>query len=136
MAGMLTEVGTYLAAQLTLTKATDLFEGIMPPSPDACLSINDFPGAASTLGFGVTTGVQLENPGLQVLTRGEAGDYDTPRNQAHNARQALAKVQGMTLSGTDYELIIPQQSPFILDRDDDDERIVFAFNCRVRKEPS
>ena len=136
MAGMLDEVGTYLATQLTLLKATTLFEGIMPDDHDECLAVLDGASSASTLGFGVTTGVQYENPGLMIWCRGKAGDFDTPRDQAHLARQALAKVQATELSGTLYHFIIPMQSPFIIARDESDKRVVFAFNCRVRKEPS
>lgn len=135
MAGVLSEVGTYLATQLTLTRGTDLFEGVMPPGPDACLAVLDGAGSASTLGFGVTSGIQYENPTIIIWTRGKAGDYDTPRDQAHLARQALAKVQAMELSSTLYHFIIPMQTPFVLTRDAD-ERVVMAFNCRIRKEPS
>ena len=134
---LLTEVGTYLAAQLTLVRGTTLFEGTLPDRPDVCLAVRDLGGGGpSTLGFGVTTGVQYENPHIQIVVRGKAQDRTTPQATAHLARQALAKVQAMTLTSTLYHFIIPMQSPFLLVVDKADERPVYAFNCRVRKEPS
>lgn len=135
MAGLVQEVGTYLASQLSLTRGTNLFEGIMPETPNACLAVLTYAGGPSELGFGVTTGVQYEQPGLAIWCRGEPNDYTTPRDQAHSARQALAKVQATSLSGTLYHYIIPLQSPFVLETDEN-ERRVLAFNCRVKKEPS
>ena len=134
---LLAETGTYLAAQLTLTRGTNLFEGTLPDRPDACLAVLDSPaGEASTLGFGVTTGVQYENPRIQILVRKPKGESVAAQALAHLARQALAKVQATFLSGTNYHFIIPMQSPFKLVVDKADKRPVYAFNCRVRKEPS
>ncbi len=136
MAGMLDEVATYLATQMAgFEEDTNLFKSKMPELVDVCMAIFAHPGRPSLIGFGVTDGVQYERPGLAVWTRGTAGDYDTPRDSAHTARQELAKVQGMTLSGTVYHMIIPQQSPGILERDKND-RVVMFFNCAVEKEPS
>ncbi len=135
MAGMLDEVATYLATQMTLVQGTNLFKGKVPEIADVCMILFATGGRASLVGFGVTTGVKYERPGLAVWTRGTAGDYDTPRDSAHTARQELTKVQAMSLSGTLYHMIIPLQSPFILERDKND-RVVMAFNCAVEKEPS
>jgi hypothetical protein len=136
MAGMESEVGTYLAAAgLGLTRGTNLFEGILPETPNTAVSLHQYGGDQSLLGFGVTTGVQYERPRLQVFVRGEPGEFTTARDLAHDIRQALAKVQATDLSGTGYHLVIPMQSPQILERDKN-ERLVFVFNCRVEKEPS
>ncbi len=133
--GLLFEVGTYLAAQLSLTRGTTLFEGTQPEGVDECLTVLDGVSLSSTLGFGVTTGVQYQNPGLIIWCRGKSRKFDVPREQAEAAAEALAKVQATELSGTLYHFIIPG-SPFLLEVDESDERKVFAVNCRVRKEPS
>ncbi len=140
MAGMLSEIGTRLAAasglSYSLTKATNLFEGTQPPAPNVCVSLLDYEGGPSFLGFGVTDGLRGESPRLAVWCRGEPRDYDGPRNQCHTIRQNLAQVQAATLSNTFYHLIIPMQSPFLLERDKN-ERITMACNFIItEKEPS
>ena len=129
---LLDELAAYLA---TVSPSLGLIvKGSMPATSDVCLSLQEYGGAPPTTGFG-TPGLQYEMPGVQILARGVAHDYQEPRARIERAYQALAKVQGTTLSGTKYLMVRPQQSPFLLERDGN-ERCVFAVNCLAEKEPS
>jgi hypothetical protein len=132
------EIVAYLAGQSpTLGAAgSTLFIDDMPADPDVCGAVFYTGGQAPDLGFGVD-GVQFENVTLQIRFRGAAGDSNGPRVKAQQAFEALAKIQAPdTLSGTKYLTAIPLQPPFILDRDDQGHRVVWAFNVLIKKELS
>lgn len=133
---LLAEVGMHLASLGLGTVATSIFLGHMPDAPSVCCSLHEYGGAPAELGFGVA-GVQFEHPGLQVRFRGEPRDYEAPRANAESAYRGLAAVQAQTLGspGTYYHLVVPQQSPYLLERDGQ-ERCVIACNFLVTKVPS
>jgi hypothetical protein len=128
------EIAAQLATLGLGTVGTTIHLGMMPETPDVCCAVYEYGGPASDLGFGVS-GVQHETPGVQVVFRGTAGDYATPRTSAATAHNGLAAVQGTTLSGTKYLTIRPVQSPFLLKRDAND-RVYIACNYLANKEPS
>ncbi len=130
----LSEIGDYLATELSATLGTDLFLGFMPESPDACTAIYEYAGVPPQTGFGFA-GIQHEQPGVQVVCRGEADDYTTPQAVAQVAYRKLAEVQGDTLGSTPYLMISPRQSPFVLRRDDQ-RRVLIVFNAIAEKELS
>ena len=129
------EITTYLVSLGLGTFATDIFIDDLPPDPDVCCAVNNSGGSAPDGGFGVD-GIQFENPTLQILFRGAPGDSEGPRARAQTAYEGLAKIQAETLSGTEYLTVMPLQPPFILERDDQAHRAVWAFNILIQKELS
>ena len=129
------EVSTYLAGLGLGTFGTSLFIDDLPPDPDVCCAVNNSGGSSPEGGFGVD-GIQFEWPTLQILFRGAAGDSEGPRARAQTAYEGLAKVQAEALSGTQYLTVMPLQPPFILQRDDQAHRVVWAFNVLISKELS
>lgn len=135
MANVLTEVGTYLASQLSLTQGTTLFLGGIPETPDVMLAIQEYPGEAGDYQFGAA-GLRWEYPRIQIVCRGAPNDYSTPRDQAASAHTALAAISVSSLTGTEYLLAMPLQPPNGILGQDDSGRWRISFNCRVWKEPS
>lgn len=131
---VLNEIAAHLAAEGLGTLNVDLFIGKLPNDPDACGVVYETGGIPPEYGFGAA-GVKHETPAIQVVFRGALGDYAGPRAKAESAYRALAAVEAQALSGTFYHWIHPQQSPFLLNRDQP-ERVLIAFNCLCEKEPS
>ncbi len=69
---------------------------------------------------------------MQVRSRAAA--YSTAQSLAVDVWALLAKVINETLTSTTYLKISPVQSPFALDRDDQD-RMIFVCNFDVVKVP-
>lgn len=129
---MLNEIATRLSA-LSALSTYSIKKGHRPDAPDKVVSLYETGGAGADLGFG-TPGIQFEHPGIQVLVRGAADDYEGPRAAIQAIYLDLPKVQGASLSGTAYHTILPVQTPFVLERDEK-RRVVFAVNFNVEKEP-
>jgi hypothetical protein len=133
-------LGTYVAppAIIPPNTAKVIAIGTLPSAPDKVVCLREYSAAPSELGYGVD-GVQFEYPGLQMLARGEPGDYSEPRVRLERTYLAGAKVQAVTLTGATgsaYHLVwLPQQAPFLLDRDESN-RFIFAVNFIVQKRPS
>jgi len=133
MAGVLEEIVAFLDTEGLGTAGTDLFTGRMPDTPDACGCVYETGGIAPDLGFG-SSAVRFESPAIQVVFRGAALDYDTPRANAKTAFASLAGVEApTTLTGTIYNWIHPLQSPFLLDKADEKQRFTIACNYLVEK---
>jgi hypothetical protein len=122
-----TRIGTLGLSGYTITT------GHRPDTPDKVVTIYETGGAAAELGFGVA-GIQFEHPTIQVVVRAAANDYETARNAMQLIYVDLPKVQGTTLSGTTYHLIIPAQAPFLLERDVQ-RRPVLVVNFAITKVP-
>lgn len=131
---VLNEIAAHLVAQGLGVLGTDLFIGKLPNDPDACGVVYETGGLAPEMGFGAA-GVKHETPAIQVVFRGAPGDYAGPRAKAESAYRALAAVEAQALSGTFFHFVHPQQSPFLLNRDQA-ERVLLAFNALCEKEPS
>ena len=130
---VLTDIGTYLnAASIStqdLTLGTNLFLGRLPETPDTCVGIIQTAGVAPTDTFG-TSFPPLETQGLQTLVR--ATTYATAEALAVDVMKSLASVDNQTLTSTLYRKIEAQQSPFALERDNQ-ERLVMSCNFLVTK---
>lgn len=133
---MLDELKAYVVGLAGITYTVRL--GFLPKGTDEAIAIAEVSGLASELGFGID-GIQYERPLIQIMVRGTAEDYATPRGQIELIYQGLPKVQAQTLTGGGtsgyYLTIIPRQSPFLL-RIDEDRRPVLAFTADITKEPS
>ncbi len=128
---LLDELKAYAVAQGV---TTPIFKGLLPPSPDACIALHEYPGRDPEAGFG-RAGVVRERPRVQVEVRGAPDDYVTPRTVAETLWQLFASITATTLSGTLYLTVWPVQSPYLKDRDAN-KRVVFGFNLDVHKNRS
>ena len=134
MANVLIEIGAKLAALGLGTVGTDIFLGELPASPYACGVVYEYGGIAPEKSFSTST-LRFETPAVQVVFRGLPGDYASPRAKAATAFAGLAAIEATTLSGTIYYEITPQQSPFMLTRDEN-ECVLIATNYLCQKEIS
>lgn len=136
---VLNEIAAKLASLGLGTVGTTIHIQTMPET-DASSSgmpmcaVYEYGGLAADLGFG-DTGILHEHPSVQVVFRGWPYDYATPRTSAGTAHNGLASVQGTTLSGTNYLLIRPSQSPFPIKKDEM-HRWYIGCNYQIDKEPS
>lgn len=132
MATVAEDIADKLQALGLGTVGTDIFIGVFPEVPDAITAVMETGGTAPEFGFG-TPGLKYESPSLQIVCRGEKGDYATPRSRIELAYYGLPQIQGATVGSHYYHMIKPSQSPFPLRRDDD-ERVLMVFNvtCEVR----
>lgn len=137
MASVLDEMTTYLAAQGVGTVGTDLFAGLLPDTPDACVALLETGGmpAAHTVGGGGAGSAVFERPSIQVICRGAKHDYAAARAKAGTAFTKLDGLANTTLSGTRYLSIFAAQPPFLIGRDEN-ERPLVGFNVEVAKELS
>ena len=130
---VLTDIGTYLndasISTQDLTLGTNLFLGRLPETPDNCVGVIQTAGVAPTDTFG-TSFPPLETQGLQTLVR--ATTYATAEALAVELMKSLASVANQTLTSTLYLKIEAQQSPFALERDNQ-ERLVMSCNFLVTK---
>lgn len=132
MSSTLQEIAAFL--QAAPQSLGPVYIGFMPDNPAVAGVVYEYGGLAPDGGFGVG-GVAYETPAVQVVFRGLPGDYMGPRTKAEVAYRAMAALQPGTLSGTMYLLVRPQQSPFLLQRDNT-SRVYIACNFLCQKELS
>jgi hypothetical protein len=128
---LLPEVTTFLASALSMTSGTNIFYGIMPPLPDVCVALCEYPGLGTEVELSGAA-VNIEYPGLQIRARGIAHDYDGPRLRINQIIAALATIQDSTLSGIRYGSVQPKGNPYVYERDDN-FRVVISCNFHVMK---
>ena len=129
---LLESVGTYLASQGHGTLATNLFLGLMPSSPDACVTVYEF-GSGAPLETMGSAPVAVEVLGLQVIVRGSRDDYPTARDKALNIRTLLASVTETALSGVHVHRISAETWPIPLGNDDlDRPQFSVRFRAMIR----
>ena len=135
---LLDEITTYLAnAGIGLTAGTNLFYGFMPPAPDACVAVHEYPGMAIEPELGGTT-VRLEYPSIQIVCRStddRTDDYIDPRVMADTVMKELTKIGDTDLGSVRYLAVQAKQSPYFLRRDEN-FRVHIACNYHVVKNPS
>ena len=129
------ELADYLATQ-EVASSSLIYLDFMPDDPDEVVVLYGNPGSAPELGFG-NAGVKYENPTVQVVTRGGRLDSSTPEALAWSAFSALDRIQAQAVSGTEYLMVRPLQSPSgAVLGPDDKQRPRYSFNVAVRKELS
>ena len=136
---LLDELGAYLVTESVVTaigEGTDpvVFYERLPPDPDYCLALIERGGTAPDMGFGIA-GIQFEHPSVQVIARGVKDDAQTPRTLIESAFTKLAEIKAEALSGTNYLLVEPMQSPTDLTADENG-RPRYSFNVAITKELS
>ena len=138
---VLDDLGAFMVANVTdtsLTLGTNLFLGRMPTDPDTCVAIYETGGTDPTDVFGSNSAPPIENAGVMCHTRAAAYSdcqslaVDIMKTLSKVIMKTLSKVINETLTSTYYYKVEPIQSPFGLDRDDQD-RMVFSCNFSVAK---
>lgn len=94
------DIVDYLATGLFGTKATDLFYGNLPDSPDSCICV------FQSGGLPAEPYEDLEYPGLQVVVRNS--DPDTARTKADGVLAYLAGKSHLTINSRNYHWIKSQ----------------------------
>jgi hypothetical protein len=132
MSTILEAIGDYLQAQGQGTLGTNLFLGMMPETPDACVCVYESSGLAPMETMG-TAAFAVEQPGLQVIARGARGDYPGARDKAVAVRALLAAVIETTISGIHVMRISADGSLLPMGEDQNGRPMVSTnFSCAVR----
>lgn len=133
------DIQAYLSgAGLGLTSGTNLFRYLMPPSPDICVALDQYDSMSPEPDLGSNPGViRAEYPLIQAVARGVPDDGDGPSAMLKAIVDKLMLVGSSssltTLSGTRYQAIIPKQTPFFRNRDDN-FRQEWVCNFQVYKD--
>ena len=128
---VLAELTTYLVTQGIGTAGTNLFYGILPDSPDACVALFEYGGYPNDPVLGGTT-VRLEYPSIQVMCRGVRDDYTNPRQKAQDVVAAFTKIGTQILSGVEYKAVLGN-GPVTFLRRDENFRTIFVCSFDVVK---
>jgi len=133
-AKLVTDLGLVLNGDLFLSSAAKIPSG---PGPYTTLTET---GGAAVGGFRGgggriqnDTGVHVQKPGAQILTR--AATYAAARARAKAIFLALDGTWNKTLSGVFYQQITARQEPTDLGIDEAG-RVVVVFNIDAMKQPS
>ena len=132
MAEFVQDLVAFLATQGHGTAATDLYQDVMPDSPDACVAVLSTPGGPSDGQFG-TDALKYERPRASIWIRAAREDVAAARTKAFAVYKDIGKIQAETVNGTFYNMLVVLQAPFHL-KDDDQARPIFAFNVEAEKE--
>ncbi len=128
---LLNDTFTYLKANSTRLSSTNLTLGFMPESPNTVTTLYESAGLFPLHFFSTSTGTrEYEQPALQSISRSTS--YQTARTVAEDVFTILDNVAGTNLptaTGPLYVRIDAVQSPFQIDRDDNDRfRVGVNFN--------
>jgi len=129
---LLNDMVTYLSSGGGWTGGTNLFAGLLPPTPDEAIAIYETGGTAPehTMGNVAGAGV-LERPRVQVISR--ASTYEVARANAQKAWLLLDKLPTRTINGVQYYYGQAVQSPFLMGRDEQQGSPLVAFNVDILK---
>ena len=129
---LLNDTATYLAANSTrLTEPANLTKSFMPEAPSTVTTLYESAGLFPLHFFSTSTGTrEYEQPALQAISRSTS--YETARAIAEDVFTILDNVAGSNLptaTGPLYVRIDAVQSPFFIDRDQNDRfRVGVNFN--------
>jgi len=122
---LLDEIGIELQSAGIGTRATDIFEGFQPDSPDNCIALFEYGGS------GYDLVVDTEDTRLEALVRNDT--YTTGRAKCRDIIEALHGLSNTALSGTNYRIIRALQSPNYLGRDSKN-RYEWSINFKIVKD--
>lgn len=128
---VLSDLTAYLETQGIGTRSVNLFYGILPDTPDACVTLFEYGGAANEPDTGGTTN-RVEFPRVQALCRGVKDDYDGPRQKIQDVVVAFTRIANQVLYGVHYKAVAALQPPGKL-RQDNNFRFEFTCNFEVTK---
>jgi hypothetical protein len=117
------------------TFGTDLFAGGLPSEPIECCALVEYGGEPplrnQTDGAAHQSAQGGERPRFQLMCR--SADYETGRNLIQQMWADLDGIVNETLSGIFYQRVAALQSPFLLERDQNN-RWIFIANFVATKE--
>lgn len=130
---MLEALADRLNSASVAVTATNLFIGLMPSSPDLCVAIYEYSGAAP-LEVMNNDSATLERPSVQVIVRGARNDYPTARTLIENVRDTLTAISNETISGVRFLRVMGLSSINALGVDDNDRpRFSLALQAVVER---
>jgi len=129
---MLEALATKLQLASVGTVAVDIFIGLMPNTPDACVALFEGPGQVP-LEVMQSNSATLERPTVQVMVRGSRADYPGTRTKIVDVRDVLCGITDETLSGVRFLRVMSEGSMTPLGVDDND-RPQFAMTFSVMVE--
>jgi hypothetical protein len=129
----LDDVGDKIAAATALTLGTDLFLGLMPESPTACVAVIETPGLSPVRTMG--GGIQIEIQGFQVIAREDTDNYDTVRTTMNGIYTLLAATTQETINSVVYHQFEALSGVFNIGADNEDH-IQVAANFLAWKDPT
>ncbi len=123
--GLVEEIATHLDSESTrFTAGTNLFGNGKVLEPNTATWVIEYPGGAATDTFAGDL-PKYEDARVAITCRSTSSA--TARANAHAAWVAVSKIANETLSGKSWLRAKPLQSPFLLDRDEQN-RVMFQFN--------
>lgn len=132
---LLDDISTILKAGGTTGDGTEISLGFMPEKPDNCIAIYETGGMGPIRAMRTSPGQPVaEQPRIQVVVRGAAYDYATPRTKINALYKLLEGYGDTTVNGCRYLWIGAVQSPFPMQRDQAQGRPSMAVNFDVMKE--
>jgi Bacteriophage minor capsid protein len=109
------------------TRDVDVFKGIFPDRPDACLVVGEYSGRGGFDLFG-EAGPSIIFPRIQLKVRGVPNVYDAPRQKLEAVQQRWAERGGFTsTSNQRYQALNPIGNVFPMGQDRN-RRWMFAIN--------
>lgn len=90
-----------LTSASVATVGANLFIGLMPNTPDVCVSLYEYAGAAP-LEVMQDTAATLERPSVQVMARASRNDYPTAQQLMTAVRDCLTGITDETISGVRF----------------------------------
>lgn len=130
---MLEALADRLNSASVAVTASNLYIGLMPSSPDLCVAIYEYAGAAP-LEVMNNDAATLERPSVQVIVRGGRNDYPTARTLIENVRDTLTAISNETISGVRFLRVMGLSSINALGVDDNDRpRFSLALQAVVER---
>lgn len=123
---MLEALADKLTAASVATVGTNLFIGIMPNSPDVCVSLYEYAGSPP-LEVLRDNAATLERPSVQVMVRASRNDYPTARDLITDVRDSLTGITDETISNVRF-LRVNQNSAINAVGTDENDRPMFTLS--------
>lgn len=112
----------------------DLFSGGLPPNPSECCALVEYGGMppmrTQNEGAIPSSAQGAEMPRFQLIVR--SSDYEAGRTFIQSLWDLLDAIVNRDVNGTFYQRVAALQSPFMLERDDND-RWIFVANFQASK---
>lgn len=109
--------------------ASNMFIGIMPNSPDRCVSLYEYSGSAP-MEVLRDDSATLERPSIQVMVRASRNDYPTARAFMEDVRDTLTAITDETISGIRF-LRVHNLSSINALGTDENERPEFSLSLQA-----
>ena len=123
---MLEALADKLTAASVATVGNNLFIGIMPNSPDVCVSLYEYAGSPP-LEVLRDNAATLERPSVQVIVRASRNDYPAARDLITDVRDSLTGITDETISNVRF-LRVNQNSAINAVGTDENDRPMFTLS--------